>query len=44
MKEVLLEKIEDKIDLQSISEYENRLMNDEVEFYTLEETKEMLDL
>ena len=44
MKEALLEKIEDEIDLKSISEYENRLKNNEVEFYTLEETKEMLDL
>ena len=44
MKDALLEKIEDEIDLKSISEYENRLKNNEVEFYTLEETKEMLDL
>ena len=44
MKEALLEKIEDEIDLKSISEYENRLKNNEVEFYTLEKTKEMLDL
>lgn len=44
MKEALLEKIEDEIDLKSILEYEKRLNNDEVEFYTLDETREMLDL
>jgi predicted DNA-binding protein len=44
MKEALQEKIEDEIDLQSILEYENRLKNGDVKFYSFEETKKILDL
>ena len=43
MKEALREKIEDEIDLQSISEYEERLKNNEVVFYTLDEAEKILD-
>jgi len=43
-KEALIEKIENEIDLKTVLDYENRLANDEVEFYTLEETKKLLDI
>lgn len=43
-KEALIEKIENEIDLKTVLDYENRLANDEVEFYTLEETKKLLDV
>jgi len=42
-KEALIENIENEIDLKTVLDYENRLANDEVEFYTLEETKKLLD-
>jgi len=42
-KEALMEKIENEIDLKTVLDYENRLANNEVEFYTLEETKKLLD-
>lgn len=44
MKEALMEKIENEIDIKTVLEYEKRLAENEVEFYTLEETKKMLDL
>ncbi len=44
MKKVLEERIEDEIDLESILAYEKRLMEKDVEFYSLEETKKILDL
>ena len=43
LKKALEEKIEDEIDLQAIHDYEQRLQNNEAEFYTLKETKELLD-
>jgi 3-methyladenine DNA glycosylase/8-oxoguanine DNA glycosylase len=43
-KEALMEKIENEIDLKTVLDHENRLANDEVEFYTLEETKKLLDI
>ncbi|MCR3955512.1 MAG: DUF6290 family protein [Gudongella sp.] len=43
-KEASIEKIENEIDLKTVLDYENRLANDEVEFYTLEETKKLLDI
>jgi hypothetical protein len=43
-KEALMEKIENEIDLKTVLDYENRLANDEVEFYTLEETKKLMDI
>ena len=43
-KEALIENIENEIDLKTVLDYENRLANDEVEFYTLEETKKLLDI
>jgi len=44
IKEALMEKIENEIDIKSVLEYEKKLTNNDVEFYTLEETKNMLDL
>ena len=44
MKEALMEKIENEIDLKTVMDYESRLENGEVEFYTLEETKKLLDI
>jgi len=44
MKEALMEKIENEIDIKTVLEYEKRLAENEVEFYTLGETKKMLDL
>jgi hypothetical protein len=43
-KEALIENIENEIDLETVLDYENRLANDEVEFYTLEETKKLMDI
>ena len=43
-KEALMEKIENEIDLKTVLDHENRLANNEVEFYTLEETKKLLDI
>ena len=43
-KEALIENIENEIDLKAVLDYENRLANDEVEFYTLEETKKLMDI
>ena len=43
-KEALIENIENEIDLKTVLDYENRLANDEVEFYTLEETKKLMDI
>jgi selenocysteine lyase/cysteine desulfurase len=43
-KEALIENIENEIDLKTVLDYKNRLANDEVEFYTLEETKKLMDI
>jgi hypothetical protein len=43
-KEALIENIENEIDLETVLDHENRLANDEVEFYTLEETKKLMDI
>jgi predicted DNA-binding protein len=44
MKEALMEKIENEIDLKTVSEYEKRLEDKEVEYYSLNETKRILGL
>ncbi|HHT50127.1 MAG TPA: toxin-antitoxin system protein [Eubacteriaceae bacterium] len=44
-KKALEEKIEDEIDLKSILDYEGRRQKEnDIELYTLEETKDLLDL
>ena len=43
LKNALEEKIEDEIDLKAILDYEKRLQDDDAEFYTLDEVKELLD-
>ena len=42
MKEALMEKIENEIDLNSVLEYENRLVNKEIEYYSMEDTNKIL--
>ncbi len=44
MKEALMEKIENEIDLNSVLEYENRLVNKENEYYSMEDTKKILGI
>jgi hypothetical protein len=44
MKDALMEKIENEIDLKSVLEYELRVAENEVEFYTLDEAKKLLGL
>ena len=44
MKEALMEKIENEIDLNSVLEYENRLVNKEIEYYSMEDTKKILGI
>lgn len=44
LKEALQEKIENEVDLKSILDYEKRLKGNDVEFYSLDETKEILDI
>lgn len=44
MKMALEEKIEDEIDIKSILEYEERLVNNEAEYVSLEQIKEELGL
>ena len=44
MKEALMEKIENEIDLKSVLEYELKVAENEVEFYTLDEAKKLLGL
>lgn len=43
MKEALMEKIENEIDLKAVLDYEKRLANNEVEFYSLEVAEKMID-
>lgn len=43
-KRALEEKIEDEIDLKSILDYEGRQKENDIELYTLEETRNLLDL
>ncbi len=44
LKKALEEKIEDEIDLRAIIDYEKRSQYGDVEFYTLDQAKEFLDL
>lgn len=44
MKEALQEKIEDEMDLKSVLDYEQRLKDGEVQYFTSEETKKLLGL
>jgi len=44
MKEALMEKIENEIDLKTVSEYEKRLEDKEVEYFSLDETKKILGI
>ncbi len=44
LKNALEEKIEDEIDLKAIHDYEKRSEEGDVEFYTLDEVKDLMDL